>query len=291
MRAASGPRCGRISYTNDLPVYAAFDLGVLEFPGRLIGAAPSELNRALLAGELDISPVSSIFYAQHAGSLAAMPDLCIGSRHEAKSIQCISREHPRRLAGLEIAVTTESATGRALFDVICRQGYGFAPHLKPSDDPLAEHIRSGTPCVLIGDAAIDAALAAPAEAYDIGALWYELTGEDMVYALWAARKDALMETQPLHDPIAAVLRALRGSVEFGREHMDKVVALAQSQRPRPPGFYEMYYQTLNYAYDAKAQKGFALFCEMAKSCGVLNPAPKLPDASSTRAKLAHVRHV
>ncbi len=277
------PRCGRISYTNDLPVYAAFDLGALEFPGTLHADVPSALNRALLAGELDISPVSSFFYAQHVDELVKLSGVCIGSRREAKSIQCISRTHPRELAGAPIAVTTDSATGRALFDVICRTGYGFTPAFEPSADPLAEFRRTGTPCVLIGDAAIDAALAHPEHAHDIGELWHGFTGADMVYAVWAMRKDTMeREMQAGADAGSGkIQRALLASLTYGRRHKADVIRLAQTQRPRPPGFYEAYYEALNYSYDERAQLGFGKFCALAQACGVLDPALRIPETWET----------
>jgi chorismate dehydratase len=275
-------RCGRISYTNDLPVYAAFDLGALEFPGTLHPDVPSGLNRALLAGELDVSPVSSFFYAQHVDELVKLRGICIGSRREAKSIQCVSRMHPRELGGARIAVTTDSATGRALFDVICRTGYGFAPRFEPSADPLGEFQRTGAPCVLIGDAAIDAALAYPEHAHDIGELWHGFTGADMVYAVWVMRKDTL--SREMLTGVAAsgtILEALLASLTYSREHKADVIRLAQTQRPRPPRFYEAYYAALNYTYDAKAQLGFGKFCAMAQACGVLDPALQIPETRVT----------
>ncbi|MBV8083056.1 MAG: menaquinone biosynthesis protein [Candidatus Eremiobacteraeota bacterium] len=281
MTASAAPmRCGRISYTNDLPVYAAFDLGVLEFPGNLVAAVPSELNRALLAGELDVSPVSSFFYAQH-GELTTLPGLCIGSRREAKSIQCISRVHPRELAGKRIATTTDSATGRALFDVICRAGYGFTPDLAPSDDPYGEHQRDGTPCVLIGDVAIDAALAEPHNAHDIGKLWYGLSGTDMVYAVWAMRRDrlkALMRDPQGKEWVGGLVFDLHRAIDFGRANMARVIELAQKQCLRPAGFYEEYYKALNYDLDTQAMLGFAAFCKMAQQCGVLDRDVAVPAA-------------
>jgi chorismate dehydratase len=275
-------RCGRISYTNDLPVYAAFDLGALEFPGTLHPDVPSGLNRALLAGELDISPVSSFFYAQHVDELVLLRGICIGSRREAKSIQCVSRTHPRELGGARIAVTTDSATGRALFDVICRTGYGFAPHFELSVDPLGEFQRTGTPCVLIGDAAIDAALAYPQHAHDIGELWHGFTGADMVYAVWVMRKDTVSREMLTGVAVGGtILEALLASLAYSREHKADVIRLAQAQRPRPSGFYEAYYAALNYTYDAQAQLGFAKFCAMAQACGVLDPALQIPQTFAT----------
>ncbi len=41
-------RCGRIKYTNDLPVYAAFDAGAIAYPGTLHADVPAQLNAMLL---------------------------------------------------------------------------------------------------------------------------------------------------------------------------------------------------------------------------------------------------
>jgi chorismate dehydratase len=275
-------RCGRISYTNDLPVYAAFDLGALEFPGTLHEGVPTELNRALLAGELDISPVSSFFYLQHQDQLTVLPHACIGSRREVKSIYCISERHPRELAATQIAVTRESSTGRALFEAICRAYYGFSPEYVEAEDPFAAYQQARIPCLLIGDKAIDAALAVPPrEAFDVGLLWHELSGKDMVYALWAARND-VVDGRP--DDVTNVGRALVDAVNWGEAHRDQVIAQAQSVRPRPAGFYASYYRTLNYRFDEAAREGLNAFARLAIDLGLL-PMP------ATRAGAALVREV
>ena len=121
------PRCGRISYTNDLPVYTAIDEDALAFPGSLVADVPSELNRALLEGQLDISPISSALYAAHADELLLLPHICVGAHDAVRSIYCISAHEPAALAGTTIAVTKESLTARTLLRVICRTWYGFDP--------------------------------------------------------------------------------------------------------------------------------------------------------------------
>src|ERR1700680_720190 len=276
MTHASPVRCGRISYTNDLPVYAAFDLGALPFPGTLREGVPTQLNRALLSGELDISPVSSFFYYQHQDALTALPHVCIGSRREVKSIYCISRRHPRELAGTRIAVTRESSTGRALFETICATWFGFSPTYSESDEPFEAYRADGTPCLVIGDAAIDAALAVPqGHAHDVGLLWHEHTGENMVYALWAARNDFLDQR---HADVTAIGRSLLESVRWSEAHADRVIARAQEMRRRPPEFYEAYYQTLNYHLDEPANKGLALFVLLASKLGLL----EVPTSAGTQ---------
>jgi chorismate dehydratase len=260
-------RCGRISYTNDLPVYAAFDLGALEFPGTLHEGVPADLNRALLAGELDISPISSFFYLQHQDELTVLPHTCIGSRREVKSIYCISRCHPRELAGTRIAVTRESATGRALFETICRAAYGFAPQYVEAEDAFSEFEYARIACLLIGDKAIDAALAvAQHEAFDVGLLWHELSGKDMVYAVWAARNDVV---DARADDVARVSCALLDAVDWGDAHRGEVIARAQTMRPRPADFYASYYRTLNYRLDDAAREGLNAFARLAVEVGLL----------------------
>ena len=267
-RNASGPRCGRIAYTNDLPVYAAFDAGALPFPGTLEEGVPTELNAALLAGRLDISPVSSFFYLQHQDALTALPDACIASRRDVKSIYCISPRHPRELSGVAIAVTRESATGRALFEAVCRAYYGFAPEFVEADEPVAQYREARMPCLLIGDKAIDAALAAPAsDAYDVGSLWHALSGKDMVYALWAARNEFMNE---FPDEVDRVARALADAIRWGQSHMDQVIARAQAMRPRPAGFYASYYKTLNFSLDEAALDGLRTFARLAEDLGMIS---------------------
>jgi chorismate dehydratase len=266
-------RCGRISYTNDLPVYAAFDAGAVTFPGSLTSGIPTALNRQLLAGDLDCSPVSSFFYAQHADELVLLPGICIGSRREVRSIYCVSVRPPSSLAGVPIAVTRESATGRALFATICATNYGFAPEFVESDDPFATYAADGSPCILIGDRAIDAYLAAPStHTYDLGELWRDLTGNEMVYAVWAARRKALERDQ---EAVHAARQALMLSLEWGERNIDEVIRRAQAQIARPSDFYGAYYAALNFHFDRSAQSGLSSFFAAAAACGLLASAPRL----------------
>jgi chorismate dehydratase len=270
---ASTPlRCGRISYTNDLPVYAAFDAGAVEFPGTLRVGVPAELNRAMLAGDLDCGPISSFFFAQHADEFALLPGVCIGSRAAVRSIYCMSKAELRSLAGTPISVTTESATGRALFDVICRSRFGFAPSYVESEDPLRDYRELSTPAVLIGDKAIDAALFDPEHAHDLGTLWHGFTSADMVYAVWAIRRDAAAASPGAATAVAA---ALTQSLDWGLANLDAAISAAEHAIPRPEGFYAAYYRGLNFRFDERAQDGLRAFFDACTGCGLLDRTPAL----------------
>ena len=262
-------RAGRISYTNDLPIYCAFDEGAVRFPGELISDVPTALNARLHDGRLDLSPVSAHFYAQHADRLALLPGLCIGSRDQVWSVILVSPVPPARLDGARIAVTTESSSGRNLLRVLLEGRFGVRATFAEHADPLGAAI-AGQPALLIGDRAIDVQRSVvPEHVYDLGSLWHEWTGADMVYAVWAVRRDVLRERGDL---VASALDALRESQAWGVEHPDRVIAAAQAVRPRGAGFYAAYYRTLNFAFDDRARAGLARFIAESVAIGALERA-------------------
>ena len=70
-------RLGRISYVNMAPVFHRLEYEVEEVVG-----VPTELNRMLLDGQVDVAPISSIEYARNADTpaAAAAPVRLVGGR-------------------------------------------------------------------------------------------------------------------------------------------------------------------------------------------------------------------
>src|SRR4051812_28356344 len=164
-------RLGRIAYANMAPVF--FRVGV-EYEE--VSGVPTELNRRLIAGELDTAPISSIEYARHAGSLLLLPRLCVSSEGAVDSIQLVSRLPLEEIR--TVAVTPESATSVVLTKVLV---------------PGATHVALGEPAdatLLIGDAALKSAFEDPTPHHDLGRLWLERTGLPMVFAVWAVPEPA-----------------------------------------------------------------------------------------------------
>lgn len=269
-------RCGRIIYTNDLPIYTAFDVDAIGYPGSLHADVPAKLNAMLVSGELDLSPISAFAWAEHADELVLLPDLCIGARDEVVSVVLVSQTPPALLDGVTIALTSESASGRNLLRVVLERRYGVQPRYLDSDRPL-EVAAQGKPALLIGDSAIDALERFPGDAvYDLGQLWHEWTGQQTVFAVWAARRDAY-ERNP--EAIRECMHALTDSYTWSRSHMDVVVAAAQRVKPRAPGFYESYYGKLNFTFHSAAQSGLGAFCRELHAIGAITAVPhSLPEA-------------
>jgi chorismate dehydratase len=263
-------RCGRIRYTNDLPIYAAFDAGVVDFPATLHAEVPARLNAMLLAGDLELSPISAFAWAKRADELVLLPDLCIGARDELVSVILASVKPPEQLDGVAIAVTRESASGANLLRILLERRYGVKPTYVERDDVLLA-ARSGEPALLIGDRAIDATLSMPEECvYDLGRLWHEWTRQQTVMAVWAARRDAFVRDP---EAIAACMHAMTDSYTWSRSHMPSVIAEAEHSEPRPVGFYAEYYAKLNFTFHVAAQSGLAAFCRELHAIGAIDRIP------------------
>ncbi len=272
-------KCGRIQYTNDLPIFAAFDERVIAYPGTLHEDVPTSLNRMLLAGELDLAPISAFAWARNADRLALLPDLCIGARDEVVSVVLVSQTPPALLENAQIFVTKESASGRNLLRVLLERRYCIAPSYLEDEQPI-ERARRGFPALLIGDAAIDAVEEFPrSQVYDLGTLWHEWTGQQTVFAVWAARRE-IVDGRP--EEVRACMDALTDAVTWSKRNMSTVIAAAQKRFARKPGFYEDYYEKLNFTFHAAARSGLAAYCKELHAIGAIPQipvvAPEVTDA-------------
>ena len=268
-------RCGRIRYTNDLPIYAAFDAGAIAYPGTLHADVPARLNAMLVGGELDLSPMSAFAWAKHADELVLLPDLCIGARDEVVSVVLVSQTPPALLDAVEIAVTAESESGRNLLRVLLERRYDIRPRYVECVDPFAQ-ARALRPALMIGDMAIDAIQEfAPENVYDLGRLWHDWTSQQTVFAVWAARRDAY-ERDP--EGVRACMHALTDAYTWSRANMEYVVGEAQRTFARPAGFYERYYGKLNFTFHSAAQSGLAAYCRELFAIGAISKVPStLPE--------------
>src|SRR6266480_3252657 len=66
---------------------------------------PDRLNAALVAGDLDIGPISLVEYLRHADDLLLLPDLAVGSDGPVLSVNLVSTVAPAELgAGRRVAL-------------------------------------------------------------------------------------------------------------------------------------------------------------------------------------------
>jgi chorismate dehydratase len=245
-------RLGRISYVNMAPVFYRLDAEVDEVQG-----VPTELNRRLVAGEIDLAPISSIAYARHADTLRILPRLCVSSEGAVESIQLVSRTPLERIR--TVAVTPESATSVVLTKVL----FPEAEHV-----PLEAGGRDAEAKLLIGDAALRSAFEDPTPHYDLGRLWLERTGLPMVFAVWAAPDPPAPGTTELE-------AALVESVRRARAEPEQLAHESSARYGYPPGFLARYFEKLGYRFGPRERAGLYTFLEMAHDVGELDHVPEL----------------
>jgi chorismate dehydratase len=242
-------KLGRISYANMAPVFFRVEAEYEEISG-----VPTELNRLLLAGELDTAPISSIEYARHADTLRLLPRLCVSSEGAVDSIQLVSRVPLEEIRS--VGITPESATSVVLTKVLL-------PHA--AHVPLGEEADAK---LLIGDAALKSAFEDPTPHHDLGKLWLERTGLPMVFAVWAAPDPPNPDLIELEDALVASVRAARANPE--------VLAYESSERyGYPAGFLARYFEKLRYRFGPRERAGLYTFLELAHEVGELDEVPEL----------------
>jgi chorismate dehydratase len=242
-------RLGRISYVNMAPLFFRLEADVEEVAG-----VPTELNRALLEGAVDLAPISSIEYARHAERLRILPRLCVSSEGAVDSIQLVSRAP---LASIRsVAVTPESATSAVLVRILL---------------PEAQHVALGEEAdarLLIGDAALQSMFEDPTPHHDLGRLWLERTGLPMVYAVFAC-------PDPPPDGVGDLEGALLAAHRGAREQPEELAREASARYGYPAGFLARYFEKLRYRFGPRERAGLLTFFELARDAGELEAVPEL----------------
>ena len=242
-------RLGRISYVNMAPVFYRLEAEVEEVVG-----VPTELARALLAGEVDVAPIPSIEWARNAERLKLLPGLCVSSEGAVDSIQLVARKPLEQVR--TIAVTPESATSVVLTKVLL---------------PEAEQVPLGKEAdakLLIGDEALRSAFEDPTPHHDLGRMWTERTGLPMVFAVWAC-------SDPPPDGIAELEDALVDSVRQARAEPELLAREASERYGYPAGFLARYFEKLRYRFGPRERAGLFTFMELASDAGELERIPDL----------------
>jgi len=242
-------RLGRISYVNMAPVFFRLQADVEEVPG-----VPTELNRKLLAGDVDLAPISSIEYGRNAERLRILPRLCVSSEGAVDSIQLVSRASLGRIES--VAVTPESATSAVLVRILLPEA---------EQVPLGEEADAK---LLIGDAALQSVFEDPTPHYDLGRLWLERTGLPMVYAVFAC-------PDPPPPGVAELERALLAAHRHARAEPEELAREASALYGYPPGFLARYFEKLRYRFGPKERAGLMTFFELACEVGELDAVPEL----------------
>jgi chorismate dehydratase len=188
-------KIGRIPYINCYPVYGGIDRGVVRLEAELVDGVPTDLNRRMGAGELDISVVSAVEYAREADRYLLLPDLAISCDGPVRSVMLFSKRPAGELGGRSVIVSRSSMTSVALLELLFENVWHARPRFVPGDaevkDVVVDTSSDAEARLVIGDAALVLGSNHRERypfAYDLGLMWKEWTGQPFVFAVWVAQR-------------------------------------------------------------------------------------------------------
>ena len=223
---------GIIDYLNVEPLYFRLQERLADRPVRFRRGVPTVLNRALQNGEIDVAPISAIVAARLADQVAILPDLSIATLGAVKTVLLFSwMADPRELNDCRIALSDESATSVELVKLLARDFWRITPRYATTPQDLEQMMRRSSAGLLIGDDALVESAhrrSVPGRgqpyAFDLGDEWLKWTGLPFVFALWAARREAL--------PTLAELDILPALYESKAEGLQHIPEIARAYAPR-----------------------------------------------------------
>jgi chorismate dehydratase len=273
-------RIGRIPYANLFPIFFVLERDMDCSDYEFVEGMPSELNRMLREGALDLSPSSSIEYIRDPARYAIIDGHSVSAQGPVGSVFLFSERPIEQLNGTAVAVTSHSETSVALLRIITEKFLGISCTLDVSDRPLESRRPA---CLLIGDEAIrrrtelvirgegahllpGGAAAGPlTHIYDLGEIWHRQTGLPFVFALWIVRKELLGPGRSAAEGKAALFEKFVRDLGRAKETALRERPLIARHSPLRAFLSEgeilSYWDKLDYDLEPTHRRGLALFGE------------------------------
>ncbi|MDY7088345.1 MAG: menaquinone biosynthesis protein [Actinomycetota bacterium] len=271
--SAGRPRVGHIQFLNCLPIYWGLMRSGALLDVDLRKDSPELLSAQLVAGDLDIGPITLVEYLRHADDLLLLPNLAVGSDGPVLSVNLISTRPPAELDGRPVALGSTSRTGVMLAQMLLSEKYGAEPEYFRCPPELTQMLIEADAGVLIGDPALRAMYEAPRsglQVIDLGEAWREWTGLPMVFAVWAVRKDFAAAHPGV---VKDVHEAFQRSRDLCLGELDEVAAAAARWEPFDAETLATYFRALDFSLGERQIAGVREFARRAAARGEV---PVLP---------------
>ncbi|HEX7005129.1 MAG TPA: menaquinone biosynthesis protein [Trueperaceae bacterium] len=256
-------RLGVVSYANVAPLhYGLSPWQDEETSVEFVEGVPSELNAMLLAGEIDLTLVSSIEYIRHRERLVALPDFSIATLGPVYSVMLFHWRPWEELSGARIAVTTESATSVELLRVLLI-GNDMEAELVPLPPDLDAMLEVCDAALLIGDSALTEGVARRRIGgrqpllTDLGEAWYRLTRLPFTFAVWASPRGK--------SPSQRLVERLRDARRRGLAEIGRVAELEGPRRGVPQEVMQRYLSNFRYHLELPDRDGLEEFARRSVS--------------------------
>ena len=149
-------------------------------------AVPADCARLLAARSVDVALVPVIEY-QRIPDLLVVPDVCVGSKKEVRSVVLVSRRDDLKEVR-SVALDESSRTSATLVKIIFREFVGHEPTWTTTSPDVQRMLSENDAALIIGDPG----MTFPREGmrvWDMANLWHTFTGLGFVFAMWMIPSD------------------------------------------------------------------------------------------------------
>ncbi len=276
-------RISIVEYLNTAPLVRGFTHGPLRGKYELSFTVPSQCAEALRSGVVDVAIIPAIEY-QRIPDLVILPNLSIASKKSVRSLLLVSKKPVQEVT--RIALDRSSRSTQALTRILCEKFWHIKPEFFEAAPDLPAMLQQADAALLIGDPALQLAIACvpgadrdaagdvvstaslaglshngPIYIYDIVEKWRAMTSLPAVLAVWAARPEAVTPE---------LVQDFQDSLAFGLEHVDAIASEAAAEMKLPVGDLRRYLlENIDYHLDEENLRGLTLYYAFAAKLGLI----------------------
>lgn len=178
---------GEISFINFIPLKLCAEN--FPFAHKTFSLAPSDLNDLCRKNILDISPVSFFAYKDIEANYERLPNFCIATDGEVKSIELFSNFKIEDLRGKKVFASAQSENSVGALSAISKFKFGFDVF-----ENRVDLIDSADAALMIGDCAMKYSSKFLFK-FDIGKLWRDTFNTPLVCSCIAIKREIYSEVK------------------------------------------------------------------------------------------------
>ena len=264
-------KLGYIDYLNCYPFYYHMfehkPLNGIE----VISRYPSDLNRMMVEGKLDMSAISAATYSLIQERALLLPDFCLSSIGYVGSVILRSHLPIEELNNKKVGLTSASHTSVLLLKMLLKSYYNVEPeYVLTKPNPSMEGLDA---VLMIGNEAMVKSSTPVSFSYDLGELWLRKTGYPVVFAVFAVNEASIDMNI---NEITAVIKSYCKSIECLEKEADRVVAAAQKKYPDIAYDVKGYYETcLQFKFSDRLKEALKFYYDKAFKMGLFEEEVKI----------------
>lgn len=264
-------KLGYIDYLNCYPFYYhMFEYRPLKGV-EVISRYPSDLNRMMVKGELEMSAISAATYSLIQDRAVLLPDFCLSSIGYVGSVILRSNLPIEELDKKKVGLTSASHTSVLLLKMLLKSYYNVEPdYVLTKPNPSMDGLDA---VLMIGNEAMMRSSAPVPFSYDLGELWLRKTGFPVVFAVFAVNEEIIGRCG---NEITAVINSYRESIECLEKEVQKVVEAAKNKYPDITYDVKGYYETcLQFKFSDRLKRALQFYYDKAFEMGLFEKEVKI----------------